>query len=306
MGRVPNQKHIVVNKAPCDTTHIYTMRNKESEAYASRILGNAAYRMWTYLSSHQDGYEFDLSSSAVEKEYGIKIRQYNTGVAELIEKGFLQLLDDYNSYSFVEYPVITKCNNGDDEGDSSVITKCNNENLNKDENQDKNSVITKRNNDVITKCDKGVITKCNNPLLQNVIRNNTYNSYNNTIDNTEFSPHDKTAKASNHFEENLSYGESVITKCNNETCDTGATGFVYTSRIDGENGKLDKSEKRKIVTSDGMSVELPIENILSGLKDALANKKNESVIREIRERCDLTDNQKSEIDDVLDFWELDF
>lgn len=286
MGRVPNQKHIVVNKAPCDTTHIYTMRNKESEAYASRILGNAAYRMWTYLSSHQDGYEFDLSSSAVEKEYGIKIRQYNTGVAELIEKGFLQLLDDYNNYSFAEYPVITKCNNGDDEGDSSVITK--------------------RNNDVITKCDKGVITKCNNPLLQNVIRNNTYNTYNNTIDNTEFSPHDKSTKVDYHFEENLSHGESVITKCNNETCDIGATGFVYTSHIDGENGKLDKSEKRKIVTSDGMSVELPIENILSGLKDALANKKNESVIREIRERCDLTDNQKSEIDDVLDFWELDF
>lgn len=286
MGRVPNQKHIVVNKAPCDTTHIYTMRNKESEAYASRILGNAAYRMWTYLSSHQDGYEFDLSSSAVEKEYGIKIRQYNTGVAELIEKGFLQLLDDYNNYSFAEYPVITKCNNGDDEGDSSVITK--------------------RNNDVITKCDKGVITKCNNPLLQNVIRNNTYNTYNNTIDNTEFSPHDKSTKVDYHFEENLSHGESVITKCNNETCDIDATGFVYTSRIDGENGKLDKSEKRKIVTSDGMSVELPIENILSGLKDALANKKNESVIREIRERCDLTDNQKSEIDDVLDFWELDF
>lgn len=286
MGRVPNQKHIVVNKAPCDTTHIYTMRNKESEAYASRILGNAAYRMWTYLSSHQDGYEFDLSSSAVEKEYGIKIRQYNTGVAELIEKGFLQLLDDYNNYSFAEYPVITKCNNGDDEGDSSVITK--------------------RNNDVITKCDKGVITKCNNPLLQNVIRNNTYNTYNNTIDNTEFSPHDKSTKVDYHFEENLFHGESVITKCNNETCDIDATGFVYTSHIDGENGKLDKSEKRKIVTSDGMSVELPIENILSGLKDALANKKNESVIREIRERCDLTDNQKSEIDDVLDFWELDF
>ena len=312
MGRVPNQKHIVVSKAPCDVAHIYTMRNKESEAYASRTLGNAAYRMWTYLSSHQDGYGFDLSSAAVEKEYGIKIRQYNTGVAELIEKGFLKLLDDNNNYSFVEYPVITKCNNEENGEDGSVITKCNNVNKINDENKDKNPVITKRNNDVITKCDKGVITKCNNRLLQNVIRNNTNNTYN-TIDNTEFSPHDNSTKVDYHFEENLSHEESVITKCNNETCDTGATSLVYTSRIDGKNDNmdkvvhvLDKDELRPIYTSDGAVVELPIRNILDGLKDALTNKKNESTIKEIREKCDLTEKQKKEIDDTLDFWELDW
>ena len=312
MGRVPNQKHIVVSKAPCDVAHIYTMRNKESEAYASRTLGNAAYRMWTYLSSHQDGYGFDLSSAAVEKEYGIKIRQYNTGVAELIEKGFLKLLDDNNNYSFVEYPVITKCNNEENGEDGSVITKCNNVNKINDENKDKNPVITKRNNDVITKCDKGVITKCNNRLLQNVIRNNTNNTYN-TIDNTEFSPHDNSTKVDYHFEENLSHEESVITKCNNETCDTGATSLVYTSRIDGKNDNmdkvvhvLDKDELRPIHTSDGAVVELPIRNILDGLKDALTNKKNESTIKEIREKCDLTEKQKKEIDDTLDFWELDW
>lgn len=312
MGRVPNQKHIVVSKAPCDVAHIYTMRNKESEAYASRTLGNAAYRMWTYLSSHQDGYGFDLSSAAVEKEYGIKIRQYNTGVAELIEKGFLKLLDDNNNYSFVEYPVITKCNNEENGEDGSVITKCNNVNEINDENKDKNPVITKCNNDVITKCDKGVITKCNNRLLQNVIRNNTNNTYN-TIDNTEFSPHDNSTKVDYHFEENLSHEESVITKRNNETCDTGATGFVYTSCIDGKNDNmdkvvhvLDKDELRPIHTSDGAVVELPIRNILDGLKDALTNKKNESTIKEIREKCDLTEKQKKEIDDTLDFWELDW
>jgi hypothetical protein len=229
MGRVPNQKHVVVNKAPCDAVHIYTIRNKESEAYASRTLGNAAYRMWTYLSSHQDGYDFDLSSAAVEKEYGIKIRQYNTGVAELIEKGFLKLLDNNNNYSFVEYPVITKCNN---------VNETN------DENKDKNPVITKRNNDVITKCNKGVITKCNNRLLQNVIRNNTNNTYN-TIDNTKLSSHNYSTEVENCFKEShvitkCDNGEngqddSVITKYNNETCDTGAIGFVMPSRIDGEN-----------------------------------------------------------------------
>ena len=296
MGRVPNQKHIVVSKAPCDVAHIYTMRNKESEAYASRTLGNAAYRMWTYLSSHQDGYGFDLSSAAVEKEYGIKIRQYNTGVAELIEKGFLKLLDDNNNYSFVEYPVITKCNN---------VNETN------DENKDKNSVITKRNNDVIT--------KCNNRLLQNVIRNNTYNTYN-TIDNTELSSQDKSTKVDYLFKESNvitkcdngenEQDESVITKCNNETCDTGATSLVYTSRIDGEDDGsssayiLSKEEERKIYTTDGDTFNLPIENILSGLKLVLRNKQNEGVIREIRKKCDLTEEQKKEIDDTLDFWEL--
>lgn len=325
MGRVPNQKHIVVSKAPCDVAHIYTMRNKESEAYASRTLGNAAYRMWTYLSSHQDGYGFDLSSAAVEKEYGIKIRQYNTGVAELIEKGFLKLLDDNNNYSFVEYPVITKCNNEENREDGSVITKCNNVNETNDENKDKNPVITKRNNDVITKCDKGVITKCDNRLLQNVIRNNTNNTYN-TIDNTEFSPHDNSTKVDYHFEENLSHEESVITKCNNETCDTGATGFVYTSRIDGKNDNMDnfvhmdnsvqvgsssayvlsKDELRLIHTSDGAVVELPIRNILDGLKDALTNQKNEKVLREISEKCDLTDKQREEIDNTIELWRLGF
>ena len=325
MGRVPNQKHIVVSKAPCDVAHIYTMRNKESEAYASRTLGNAAYRMWTYLSSHQDGYGFDLSSAAVEKEYGIKIRQYNTGVAELIEKGFLKLLDDNNNYSFVEYPVITKCNNEENGEDGSVITKCNNVNEINDENKDKNPVITKRNNDVITKCDKGVITKCNNRLLQNVIRNNTNNTYN-TIDNTEFSPHDNSTKVDYHFEENLSHEESVITKCNNETCDTGATGFVYTSRVDEKNDNMDnfvhmdnsvqvgsssayvlsKDELRPIHTSDGAVVELPIRNILDGLKDALTNQKNEKVLREISEKCDLTDKQRSEIEDTIELWRLGF
>lgn len=308
MGRVPNQKHIVVSKAPCDVAHIYTMRNKESEAYASRTLGNAAYRMWTYLSSHQDGYGFDLSSAAVEKEYGIKIRQYNTGVAELIEKGFLKLLDDNNNYSFVEYPVITKCNNEENGEDGSVITKCNNVNETNDENKDKNPVITKCNNDVITKCDKGVITKCNNRLLQNVIRNNTNNTYN-TIDNTEFSPHDNSTKVDYHFEENLSHEDDVITKCNNGENDN-IDKVVHMDNVVQVGSSspyiLSKDELRPIHTSDGAVVELPIRNILDGLKDALTNKKNESTIREIREKCDLTEKQKKEIDDTLDFWELDW
>ena len=69
---------------------------------------------------------------------------------------------------------------------------------------------------------------------------------------------------------------------------------------------LDKDELRPIHTSDGAVVELPIRNILDGLKDALTNKKNESIIKEIREKCDLTEKQKKEIDDTLDFWELEW
>ena len=53
-------------------------------------------------------------------------------------------------------------------------------------------------------------------------------------------------------------------------------------------------------------VELPIRNILDGLKDALTNQKNEKVLREISEECDLTEEQKNEIDNTIELWRLGF
>ena len=69
---------------------------------------------------------------------------------------------------------------------------------------------------------------------------------------------------------------------------------------------LSKDELRPIHTSDGAVVELPIRNILDGLKDALTNQKNEKVLREISEKCDLTEEQKNEIDNTIELWRLGF
>ena len=217
------------------------------------------------------------------------------------------------THLFKESHVITKCDKG-------VITKCNNgenDNMDKVVHMDKVVQVSKNNeikNQHGQSCPHDMDnlvhptwTKLSTNMDKVVHSNITYNTYNNTIDNTKLSSHNSSTEVENCFKES-----HVITKCNNETCDTGATGFVYNSRIDGEKDidkvvhVLDKDELRPIHTSDGAVVELPIRNILDGLKDALTNKKNESTIKEIREKCDLTEKQKKDIDDTLDFWELDW
>ena len=114
---------------------------------AAQALDAGAFKLWCYFAKNQNSYEFALSSKEVQDTFGMKIRQYNSAVEELIEKGYLVPIGG-NRYSFNEIAVMTKCNN-----EESVNTKCNNA--------------------VITKCNNTVDTKCNNALLQNVIRNNT-------------------------------------------------------------------------------------------------------------------------------------
>lgn len=159
---VPNQKVVKIQKEKCDKQHIYTTINLEAMNKAAVDLEAGAFKLWCYFAKNQDRYEFALSSKEVAESFGIKTRQYNTAVAELIDKGYL-VNTGGNYYTFNEIPVITKCNND----------------------AYKNDVITKCNNAVITKCNNDVITKCNNALLQNVIRNTTDNTLHNTNDNTE-------------------------------------------------------------------------------------------------------------------------
>ena len=151
----------------------------------------------------------------------------------------------------------------------------------------------------VSQCATLVLQECDTGVYSNII-----NNIDNINNNIELSSHNSSTKVENCFKES----------------------HVYIPRTDGENGYIDKvvhidnvvqvdssstyvlskDELRPIHTSDGAVVELPIRNILDGLKDALTNKKNESTIKEIREKCDLTEKQKKEIDDTLDFWELDW
>ena len=160
--KVPNQKEVVVSKEKCNKENLYATINLAAMDKAAQDLDAGAFKLWTYFAKNQNGYKFALSSKAVERDFGIKIKQYNNAIKELTDKGYLVHIQG-DSYEFHELTVITKEDN--------VEIK-------------ENHVITKGNNDVITKEDNDVITKGNNTLLPKVIRNNTYNTTNNTIDTT--------------------------------------------------------------------------------------------------------------------------
>ena len=305
MGRVPNQKRIITHRIACDGNIPYTVRRRDIEAYAARTLNDAGFKMWLYMSANKDGYDYSLSAAAVEKEYGIKVKQYRNGIQNLIDNDFLVAIGDSNDFDFIEYPVYTsrideKDKTVDNDKNQSYETSVYTSRIDavmpsridgEKENEDKNSVYTSRIDAVMPSRIDAVMPSRIDASIRHVQRNNINSIIDNINNNIELSSHNSSTKVENCFKES----------------------HVYTSRIDEENGDmdnsvhvLDKDELRPIHTSDGAVVELPIRNILDGLKNALTNKKNESTIKEIREKCDLTEKQKKEIDDTLDFWELDW
>ena len=297
MGRVPNQKRIITHRIACDGNVPYTVRRRDIEAYAARTLNDAGFKMWLYMSANKDGYDYNLSAAAVEKEYGIKVKQYRNGIQNLIDNDFLVAIGDSNDFNFIEYPVYTsrideKDKTVDNDKNQIYETSVMPSRIDGEkENKDKNPVYTPRTDAVVPSRIDTSIPHVQTSSIRHVQRNNIDNIIDNINNNIELSSHNSSTKVENCFKES----------------------HVYTSRTDGENGNMDnvvhvlgKDELRPIHTSDGAVVKLPIRNILDGLKDALTNKKNESTIKEIREKCDLTEKQKKEIDDTLDFWELDW
>ena len=121
LSTVPNQKTITVKKEQCDKQNYYAAINLNALESAALNLQSGAFKLWVYFAKNQQNYTFALSSKAVEENFGIKIKQYNNAVAELIIKGYL-VKESGNKYLFYEIPNtdITKGNNDD-------ITKSNNE-----------------------------------------------------------------------------------------------------------------------------------------------------------------------------------
>lgn len=101
MSYIPNQKHIYVRKKICDTENIYCMINLIALEEAAQSLDAGAFKFWVYLAKNQDEWDFDLSSKHARETFGLKKRQYDNAVAELIEKGFL-VKEDGNNYVFYE------------------------------------------------------------------------------------------------------------------------------------------------------------------------------------------------------------
>lgn len=117
---VPNQKVVSVKKEITDEKHYYCKINLSALESASRNLQAGAFKLWIYFSKNQPNYTFALSSKEVEESFGIKIKQYNNAVEELIEKGYL-VQEKGNQFFFYEIP----------QQSNSVITKEDNEDLTK-------------------------------------------------------------------------------------------------------------------------------------------------------------------------------
>ena len=115
---VPNQKVVKVQKAPADKQNLYSIINIEAAHNAMKDLADtkAGFMLWYYFAENQNGYEFALSSKAVEAETGIKIKAYNSAIAAMIEKGYLENTKG-NYYVFHEIPV----RENEDDSDNSVI-----------------------------------------------------------------------------------------------------------------------------------------------------------------------------------------
>lgn len=102
---VPNQKIIQVQKQKCDKQNKYAMVNLEAKRAAACNLDAGAFKMWNYFSDNQDYYTFELSRAAVEQNYGIKKKQYDKAIQDLIEKRYLIQIEDSNKYIFSEIPL---------------------------------------------------------------------------------------------------------------------------------------------------------------------------------------------------------
>lgn len=292
-----NQKSMYIHKAAVDKDHIYSLISQEAHMKALNDFGwSAAYNLWVYLCCNQDGYIENFSPTHIGQLAHKDRRTIQRAVKELEDKGYLFQVAE-NDYIFFENPNDNGCDTSATSlGCSTSVTSLN---INKEENLDKKGCDIDATGGA-TLMSQGatlVLQECDTGVYSNII-----NNIDNINNNIEFSPHDLSTKVENHCEENLLYEDDVITKCNNGENDN----MDNSVHIDKVVHVLDKDELRPIHTSDGAVVELPIRNILDGLKDALTNKKNESTIKEIREKCDLTEKQKKEIDDTLDFWELDW
>ena len=110
MITVPNQKVVKVNK-DIIRGKLYTQITLDAMESAAKNLDAGAFKLWCYFAKNQDSYMFALSSKDVELTMGIKIKQYNNAVKELIQKGYLVLVNkSSNIYNFYEM----NCNYKDD------------------------------------------------------------------------------------------------------------------------------------------------------------------------------------------------
>lgn len=158
----PKQKIVKVNKEVCNKQNLYATINLEAMSKSAIDLDAGAFKLWVYFAKNQNNYEFALSSKDANETFGLKKKQYDNAVAELIEKGYLVQTEGLY-FTFNEVPVVSKGNN-EEINDNSVVSKGNNHDVSKRYNDD--------------------VSKGNNGLYPKDTRNITDSTYNTTLDNT--------------------------------------------------------------------------------------------------------------------------
>ena len=125
------QKVVKTQKEKCNKENLYATINLAAMDKAAQDLKPNSFKLWIYFSKNQDGYEFALSSKAVERDFGIKKDAYDGAIKELLDKGYLakQPDTDKEDYYFYEIPrcsknpqgIIGKNNNEPDPKESLVV-----------------------------------------------------------------------------------------------------------------------------------------------------------------------------------------
>lgn len=101
----PNQKCVITQKTQSDKDHIYALVNLEAVFTAAQELSDRAFKLYSRLNMHCDGYTYGLSPTEIQRTIGMSEDRYRTAVKELIKKGYLIQSDTQrNLYTFYEFP----------------------------------------------------------------------------------------------------------------------------------------------------------------------------------------------------------
>lgn len=115
---VPNQKAIRIKKEKSGKENLYSIVNLAAQKEALKVLKPNTFKVWCWLNSNQDNYEFGLSGKVVQEECNISKGTYDTAIKELKEKNYLvesELYEGLKGYVFYEggYSVGQKLSNED-------------------------------------------------------------------------------------------------------------------------------------------------------------------------------------------------
>ena len=101
----PNQRNVIINrKDALSSGRQYLAINCDTLAEASRnISGEVAFKLYLYLASNKNGYEFSFSPQHFSNIYGCSIDASRKAFVKLIEANYI-INKGNNSFEFFETP----------------------------------------------------------------------------------------------------------------------------------------------------------------------------------------------------------